>query len=144
MINWQLTIPWQLRWEECKERCQQRCCSRDDLFVVMIIMMMIIVMMITVMIIIMMIMMMMMIVMMITITIIIMIDNDDDDEMTRNPSHHAPRKPGSPSVRPSLIYCRQSNWYWNVLNCFKGSIYLYFDKQKPQQHTPHHNHDDDL
>ena len=27
-------------------------------------------------------------------------------EMTRNPSHHAPRKPGSPSARPSLI-CKQ-------------------------------------
>ena len=34
-------------------------------------------------------------------------DDDGDDEevgMTRNPSHQAPRKPGSPSVRPSLVF----------------------------------------
>ena len=48
------------------------------------------------------------------LTMMMVTDHDDDDEdindeedgqkMTRNPSHQAPRKPGSPSVRPSLVF----------------------------------------
>ena len=30
-------------------------------------------------------------------------DHVEDHGMTRNPSHQAPRNPGSPSTRPSLI-----------------------------------------
>ena len=49
-------------------------------------------------------------------TMMMITDYDDDEdtnydenydqkaEMTRNPSHQAPRKPGSPSVRPSLVF----------------------------------------
>ena len=54
--------------------------------------------------------------MLLPLTMMMVTDHDDDDEdindeedgqkaeMTRNPSHQAPRKPGSPSVRPSLVF----------------------------------------